>query len=211
MYDQTQPVTNLPGGCRMSSLALAPYKRYIISLPRTKPDPMKKLLFLLMIPVAAAFVSCGGEKKEETAKIPGMMEVDLSPYGIQATMMIPDSTKGIADIQAQSYGVEIKVGKSYQILVKEGDEDIELKKSDIKSNEVFKLKRYVKEEPTLLFYEVALPDAEQGQYHFFAIVKAGNSTYIVEDIQEEAFTEKDIERMVESAKSIKPKEAPAAS
>ena len=173
---------------------------------------MKKLLFLLMIPFAVAVVSCGGEKKEDTPKIPGMMEVDLTPHGFPISIMIPDSTKGIANIEAKSWGgVEIIVGKTFQIMIKEEAGDVDLRKSDIKANEVSQLKRYIKEEPTLLFYETAIPGAEQSEYHFYSVVKAGDRTFVVEDIPGEVFGEKDVERMIESSKSIKLKETQPAS
>lgn len=191
---------------------LVPYGCILYLCPEQKHNSMKKLLFLLMIPVAAAFVSCGGEKKEEAAKIPGMMEVDLTPHGYPVTIMIPDSTKGLANIEAKSWGgIEIIVGKDYQVMIKEEPGDIELRKSDITANEVNQLKRYLKEDPDLLFYETAIPGAEQSEYHFYAIVKAGESTYVVEDIPGEMFSEKDVAHMIESAKSIKAKEAEPAS
>lgn len=169
---------------------------------------MKKLLFLLMLPAVVSLVNCsGGKEADESAKIPGMVETDLTPYGMPITIMIPDSTKGKAEITEQSWGaVEIKVGKSFQISITEGEGDVALMKSDIAGNEINKFKRYVKDEPTLLFYE---SEITQPEFHFYTIVKAGNTSYVVEDIKGEIFNEKDVERMIESAKSIKAKEQPA--
>ena len=171
---------------------------------------MKKLLFLLMIPAAITFASCGTDKIEETPKIPGMMEVDLTQYGMQVTMMIPDSTKGAAEIVQESWGVDIKVGKSFQMMIRRDAEDAGIKKSDIQGNEINKLKRFVKEEPNLLFYETSLPDAEQSQFHFWSVMKVGEDSYTIEDNPMESFSEKDVERMIESVKSMKDKKKPEA-
>ena len=169
---------------------------------------MKKIFFLLMMPAVLTLGSCtGGKEADESAMIPGMMEVDLAPHGFDITMMIPDSTKGKAEITAQPWGaVEIKVGKHYQVSVSEGEGDIALAKSDVMGNDVNKHKRWVKDEPALLFYE---SEITQPEFHFYTVVKAGNKSYVVEDIKGEVFSEKDVERMVESAKSIKAKEQPA--
>lgn len=161
-----------------------------------------------MLPAVLALASCSGSKEaDETAMIPGMMEVDLTPHGFPVSIMIPDSTKGTPSITAQPWGaVEIKVGKHYQVSIAEGEGDIALAKSDVTSNDVNKLKRFLKDEPTLIFYE---SEITQPEYHFYTVVKTGNSSFVIEDIKGEVFSEKDVERMIESAKSIKAKEQPA--
>ena len=136
-----------------------------------------------------------------------MTETDLTPYGMPISIMIPDSTKGKAEITEQSWGaVEIKVGKSFQVSISEGEGDVSLMKSDIAGNDINKFKRYVKDEPALLFYE---SEITQPEFHFYTVVKSENTSYTVEDIKGEIFSEKDVERMIESAKSIKAKGQPA--
>lgn len=163
-----------------------------------------------MIPAVLSLVNCtGGKEAEETANIPGMMQVDLTPHGFPISVMIPDSTKGAAEITPQSWGaVEIKVGKHFQISISEGEGDIALAKSDVASNDVNKFKRYIKDEPALIFYE---SEITQPEFHFYTVVKAGATSYVVEDIKGEIFSEKDVEKMIESANSIKAKEGEPAS
>ena len=168
---------------------------------------MKKIIsYLFILSVVTTIYSCGSDKKEAVV-IPGMMEVDLSSHGMPVTIIIPDSTKGQLEMITQSWGAtEIKVGKEFQVSVIEDKGDIELAKSDIKGNDVNKFKRFLTEEPNIIVYE---SEITQPEFHMYAIIKVGNTSYVVEDIKGEIFSEASIKAMLESAKSIKEKGTPA--
>lgn len=167
---------------------------------------MKKVLLLLAAPAMIFFASCGGTKTEEaTASMPGMMETNFTVNGNHLSIMVPDSTKGKLEVIEQSWGAtEIKVGKDFQISITESEGDIALTKSDIAGNDVNKFKRFVKDEPTLVFWESEITGSE---YHFYSIVKAGTSSYVIEDIKGEIFNEKGVQTMIDAAKTLKAKEA----
>ncbi|MBL7889698.1 MAG: hypothetical protein JNL24_09100 [Bacteroidia bacterium] len=167
---------------------------------------MKKLLLLLAAPAVLFFASCGGSKEEETAaSIPGMMETSITINGNQLSIMVPDSTKGKLEIVEQSWGAtEIKVGKEFQISIEEGEGDVALMKSDIAGNDVNKFKRYINDEPTLLFWE---SEITQPEFHFYTVVKQGAVSYIIQNIKEEMFSEKAAQTMVDAAKTLKAKQA----
>jgi hypothetical protein len=167
---------------------------------------MKKILLLLAAPTILFFGACGGSKTDETAAtMPGMMETTITVNGNQLSLMVPDSTKGKLEVVEQSWGAtEVKVGKEFQISITESEGDIALTKSDIAGNDVNKFKRFVKDEPTLLFWESQITEPE---YHFYAIVKAGAVSYVVEDIKGEIFNEKNTQTMIDAAKTLKAKEA----
>jgi hypothetical protein len=166
---------------------------------------MKKVILLLAAPAILFFAGCGDTKTDETtASLPGMMETTITVNGNQLSIMVPDSTKGKLEVVEQSWGAtEIKVGKEFQISVTEGEGDIPLTKSDIAGNDVNKFKRFVKDEPTLVFWESEITGPE---YHFYAVVKAGTASYVVEDIKGEIFSEKGVQTMIEAAKTLKAKE-----
>ncbi|HEY0029331.1 MAG TPA: hypothetical protein VGC65_01135 [Bacteroidia bacterium] len=165
---------------------------------------MKKLLLLLATPAVLYLASCGS-KTEETASMPGMTELELKINGNMISIMVPDSTKGKMEVVEQSWGAtEIKVGNDFQISIEEGEGDVALMKSDIAGNDVNKFKRYVKDEPTLLFWESEITAPE---FHFYSIVKPGAVSYIVKDIPGEIFGEKSTQTMVDAAKTLKAKEA----
>lgn len=166
---------------------------------------MKKIFLLLAAPAMLFFASCGGTKTEETVTMPGMMETTINVNGNKLSIMVPDSTKGKMEVMEQSWGAtEIKVGKEFQISISEGEGDIALTKSDIAGNDVNKFKRFVKDEPTLLFWESEITEPE---FHFYTIVKPGAVSYVVEDIKGEIFNEKAVQAMIDASKTLKVKEA----
>ncbi len=164
---------------------------------------MKKIILLLIIPVLVFCNGCGNSKKEGTSStIPGMKEVQIKINGNALLVMVPsDSTKGRLEIVEQSWGAtEIKMGKDFQISIAEGDGDISLIKSDIAGNDVNKFKRFVKDEPALLFWESQITEPE---FHFYSIQKLGKASYIIEDIKGELFNEKATQTMIDAAKTLK--------
>lgn len=166
---------------------------------------MKKLLLLLAAPSILFLASCGGKKEDASAAMPGMMEVNLKINGNNISIMVPDSTKGKMEMTEQSWGAtEIKVGANFQISIEEGAGDIPLTKSDIAGNEVNKFKRFIKDEPTLLFWESEITAPE---CHFYTIVKPGAVSYVVKDIAGDMFNEKAVQAMVDASKTLKAKEA----
>lgn len=164
---------------------------------------MKKLGFVAIV---IALMSCGG-KKEETVHVAGMMPLDLSSYGVPVIIEVPDSTKGKLEVEDANGTLKIRVGKSFRISVFEDAGDMALKKSDVSTAEPKKLKRFIVDEPTAVLYENQITEPE---FHFYAIVKAGEKSFVVEDLDgEEIYSEAAAQTMLESAKSIKLKESAA--
>ena len=167
---------------------------------------MKKILLLLATPAVLFFASCGSKTEETATTMPGMTEVQLKINGNNLSIMVPDSTKGKMEMVEQSWGAtEIKVGKDFQISIEEGEGDVALTKSDIAGNDVNKFKRFVKDEPTLLFWESEITAPE---FHFYSIVKPGTVSYIVKDIAGEMFGEPATQTMIDASKTLKAKDAP---
>lgn len=165
---------------------------------------MKKLIFLVAATTGILFAACGGSKTEDTAtSLPGMMELNLKINGNDLSIMVPDSTKGKMEMVEQSWGAtEIKVGNDFQISISESDGDVPLTKSDIAGNDVNKFKRYLKDEPNLLVWESEITEPE---FHFYDVVKSGTTSYVIEDIKEEHFSEKAVQTMVDAAGTLKSK------
>jgi hypothetical protein len=116
---------------------------------------MKKLLLFGIIAMAVFYASCGDTKKEEVVIPPGMKQVDITIAGNTLTILAPDSTTGPLQVINQPNGsTEITVGNNFQISIEEGEGDIALLKSDIESDDVYKLQKYLKDEPNSLFWEV---------------------------------------------------------
>ncbi len=168
---------------------------------------MKKALIVLAAPVIICFTSCGGSKADEEVILPGMMKVQLIVASDTLSMIIPDSTKGKVEIVEQPWGAtEIKVGKDFQLSIEQGEGDVTLAKSDIAGDEVYKLQRYLKDEPTLLFWESKIADMPNSNFHFYSISKVGKASYLIKDIESgDAYSEKAVQTMVDAAKTLKAK------
>ena len=84
---------------------------------------------------------------------------------------------------------------------------MELRKSDIKSNDVNIFKSFVVEEPLTIMWESAITKPE---FHFYSIQKIGNNTYVFEDVvpaDGEPLSKDAIQKMLDSAKKIIEKQA----
>jgi len=171
-----------------------------------------------VLTIIAAFLvlttlnSCGGKKEEAKVEAPaGMIAVDLSKYGKPFTIFTPDTTNVKLVITEQSWGaLEIKAGKNFQVSITEDPGDIELRKSDVKGDEVNKFKSFIIEEPNTIMWESEITKPE---FHFYTIQKIGNATYVFEDIKStdgEPFSKDAAQRMLDSAKGIKEVKKPEA-
>jgi len=174
---------------------------------------MKKIFTLLTaLTITFVFAACGGKDTKENIQAPaGMVALDLSKFGKQFSIFVPDTTAAKLEITEQSWGaLEVKVGKNFKISITEDPGDIELKKSDIKSNDVNIFKSYVVEEPLTIMWESEITKPE---YHFYTIQKAGGNTYVFEDIVSadgEPLGKEAVQKMLDSAKQIIEKKKPDA-
>jgi hypothetical protein len=167
-----------------------------------------KAIYTLITALALVIALPGcGDKKDDQPKVEapaGMMTLDLSKYGKPFSIFVPDSTVGKLEITEQSWGaLEIRVGKNFQMSITEDPGDIELRKTDIKADDVNKFKAFVVEEPTTIMWESEITKPE---YHFYSIQKLGSATYVFEDIKSseaEPFSKESVQRMLDSAKNMK--------
>jgi len=160
----------------------------------------KSFFFIL---VASLLFSCGDKRQKEIAIPQGMNILNLSKYGKPFSIFVPDTTSGGYEIIEQTSGaLDIKVGKNFAISINEQAADIELRKTDIKEDEVNKLKTFMVEEPGAIFWESAITRPE---FHFLINKKIGNSEYSFEDIhstEAKPFTLEAVQRMFDSSKNI---------
>jgi hypothetical protein len=168
---------------------------------------MKSFLkIILSLGLVATMASCGGKKIEaENLVAPqGMRYFDISKTGMNAFVLIPDSSMGILDTVMQSSGEYlIKIGKDFQIAVVETPGDINQRKADIASDDVNKLKKYIVDDATTLMWESGIGDLSE--FHFYHITKLGSRTYVFEDIKGEPFSQQAVQKMLDVCKQVKEK------
>lgn len=167
---------------------------------------MKKIISLFSAALlATTLVSCGGDKKEEAIVAPqGMNVLDLGKYGKPFVIFVPDTVAAKMEIVQQTYGaLDIKVGNNFAISINEQAADIELRKKDIKEDEVNKFKSFIAEEPNAIFWESEIMKPE---YHFIINHKINNTDYSIEDIRNpdgEPYGKEAVQKMFDSSKNIK--------
>ena len=167
---------------------------------------MKKIICLFSAALILASVSsCGDKKKEEPIVAPqGMIVLDLSKYGKPFVIFVPDTTSAKLVVNEQQSGaLDISVGKSFALSINETAADLELKKKDIKEDEVNRFKSFVVEEPNGILWESEITAPE---YHFLINMKIGTADYSFEEIkstESEPFGKEAVQKMYDSAKNIK--------
>lgn len=166
---------------------------------------MKKIINLFFaLSIGSIITSCNSGKDEAIVAPQGMNVLDLGKYGKPFAIFIPDTSNAKLQIVQQSYGaLDIKVGNGFAISINEQLADIELKKKDLKEDEVNKLKSLITDEPNAILWE---SEIVQPEFHFLVNQKIGNTDYSFEDIkssESNPFGKDAIQKMFESCKSIK--------
>jgi len=164
----------------------------------------KTLITLVSATLITGLVSCGGKKTEEIVAPQGMHTLNLNRFGKPFVIFVPDTVANKMEITEQSNGaLDIKVGKNFAISINEQAADIELRKQDIKGDEVNKFKSFFAEEPNAIMWE---SEIVQPEYHFLINQKIGTADYNFEDIRDTESNPlgKDaVQKMFDSAKNIK--------
>ncbi len=172
---------------------------------------MKKFAFILLAISFTTLISCGGdsdnskENTQEQVELKGFEKLDLTPYGYNLSIMIPEAeTHGDAEVVLTERGaLEVIVGTDFGIEIMYGEGDIELLKMDLKEDLVFKFE-IIQEEENALIYKQDIPDSGvKTQNHFFYKAVVGNNIFEVRDIMQGEFGEGMIQKMLEAAKTLK--------
>lgn len=183
----------------------------------------KKLTFYALAFALVALVACkhgDNDNTDDAPLAPGMVRLDLSKAGIQATIDVPDTVNKQHGIEAQSSGgVNVFVGKGFHIVINVSGEPIAMKKSDANGDDINKPKAWVVDDSTDLLYSTqkdtnAFANAKE-EFHFYALVRKGKATYYVEDLRQGTdgtvyvFSKEQAQTMLTAAKTLTPKAPPA--
>ena len=159
---------------------------------------VKTTLSLALVLIIA---SCG-EKRQDTENLvapAGMRYFDISKTGMNAFVLIPDSSSGILDTVMQSSGEYlVKIGKDFQVAIVESTGDLNQRKADIAGDDVNKLKKYITDDATTLMWESGIGDLSE--FHFYHIATLGDRTYIFEDVKGEPFSQQAVQKMLDACK-----------
>lgn len=164
----------------------------------------KTILKLVPIALAGVMISCGSKKNEEIVAPQGMHTLNLNAYGKPFAIFVPDTVAAKLTVVEQSNGaLDIKVGNNFAISINEQAGDINMKKQDLKDDEVNRLKNLIVDEPAAIMWESQVVEPE---FHFLVNQKIGESEYSFEDVKDteaNPFSKEAIQKMFDSAKNIK--------
>jgi hypothetical protein len=174
---------------------------------------MKKVFPYFLVLILATVTACGGssenaETTEEQVNTAGMVELDLNPYGMPLSIMVPDQSVGAAEVLPNEFGgVDIRVGKNYAVSLAFGDGDVVLRRTDLQDDLVYESTIHTNE-ANLLVYERNIPGASiDPEHHFYFTTTIGADVFDVQNLVEQTYGKAAIEKMVISAKTLKAKTA----
>ena len=176
---------------------------------------MKKINLIGFFLFSLILISCGGEtatnegeadattEEVATDDMKGMMMANLNEYDINASIYIPDESKGKAEFNATDWGsLEISVGKRYGVEIVPFGMTIEEKKEELAGDLVYTIE-YIKDEADCIVYKKSIADSEvEAEVHFFLNIDLGGDVYEVKSLNDQAYNEKSIEKMISSAKTL---------
>ena len=178
---------------------------------------MKTAAFFLGLLFTVSIISCGPNTDKPTeAAAPegpeGMVLYDFSEQGLNVSMYVPDTTEMIPMLEFNGQGkLEARFGMNFQMEIGEGG-DLDLKKTDLKENDVFK-SEMLEEEASGIVYKSFVDIEDSGvptQYHFYAVINVNGIDYEIQDIEgAEPFGKDAILKMYEAAKTLAASGKPA--
>lgn len=158
---------------------------------------MKQFHSVLLCAALIFLAAAGCSPSQQSVQSPpeGTVFVDLRPFGKPILIPVPDtSTSRLSITENPDGSLTIVSGKGFGINVYDGYSNMDIKRSDIESDEVNRLGRFLKNDSTALFWESAITDPE---YHFVInrFVHAGE--YSFADAQPGTYSESEVARMMD--------------
>jgi hypothetical protein len=177
---------------------------------------MKRLFYFAAVVSPLLFLSACSDNTTATQEdvVPkDMKAIDLTHLGQPVKINIPDSTfYPTVDTMEGPTGIQVRIGNHFDILVNAaGAEDADLAKvkelilATDAGNSTF-----MNGDSATLVWETKFGDLSM--HHFYRVVKTSNGTYFVRDnnTPDNQFRKEDVDRMIQSAKSLRAKPAAAA-
>ena len=164
----------------------------------------KSILHLFSAILVTTMISCGNKNDQEIIAPQGMHTLNLNRFGKPFAIFVPDTVANKLSIVEQTNGaLDIKVGTTFAISINEQAADIEMRKMDIKDDELNKFKNYIADEADAIMWE---SEIVQPEFHFLLNQKIGTNDYSFEDIRDtesNPFGKDAIQKMFDSSKNIK--------
>ncbi len=175
---------------------------------------MKRIFLLALLAAPIFWTACSGDKETAEEVIPkGMIALDLKNLGYPVKINVPDSNYfPTVDTIASANGAQIRIGQHFDILVNfttPEDADLEKQKGLITAADAG-MSNFLTGDAETLIWETKFGDLSM--HHFIRLVKIGDKTYMVRDNNDNTdnqFSKADVDKMIESAKSLRARAADA--
>jgi hypothetical protein len=168
-----------------------------------KPFTMKNASWFLLFVILAMSISCSRESGSSKVAPEGMVAVDLGKYGKSFSLFVPDTARVKCVITEDPSGaLWIESGKNFAVSINEQHEDIDLRKKDIREDEVNKLQSFVVDTAGALVWESRITSPE---FHFVVNASAGTGEYSFSDLREseaQPFPKEAVMKMYESCRNL---------
>jgi len=174
---------------------------------------MKKLKFIGLFALSMSVFACGGGESPEAGSeavetasaevdYKGMEWTDLTEFGVNASLQIPNGDKGPQRIQnSATESVEIIVGTSYGIEVIPFGLTVEEKKAGLDGDLVYTIE-YLEDTPDKVVYKKTIKDTDvEPEFHFLLMKEIDGESYSIQSLNK-AYKQRWIEKMVISAESL---------
>lgn len=175
---------------------------------------MKKLIYILPLTVMTLF-SCGGgeagsenensEAVEGNSAMQGVL-TDLSEYGMDFTIALPEKKDVITNIVANDWGgLEVRQGENFMISIAYGEGDIDLLKFDLEEDLVYKSQVLEEGENFILYKREIEGSGIDPEYHFLYVQKVEDEAIEIQNLKEAGFNEESARNMLNAAKTFSAK------
>lgn len=172
----------------------------------------------LTIPVfaLALLAACGGSAEQasdptqaaDTSAAATVTPIDLATHGLP--LLLTPLDKQFTDGQEpaivwkdETGTLEVKAGDHFGLVITEEPGDIPRLKAAL-DRDLLRKNTLLRETPEGLTYRSEFPDDPALVFmHFYQVVKAGDRTFVVQDLEGQTFNQQDIDRMM-AAISPKP-------
>jgi hypothetical protein len=168
---------------------------------------MKHLLFALPFVLMACgdgkFDAAKAQAAADSARVQATPALDLAAYELPLLLTAPDKqlTGGAEPAihwRDESGQLEITAGDHFGMAIAEEPGDLARLKADL-DRDLLKKNTLLTETPDLLIYRSAFPDDPDLVFvHFYRIVRSGDRSFVIQDLDGKPFNQQDIERMVAS-------------
>jgi hypothetical protein len=175
---------------------------------------------LCILAVSTIMMACGGNQQKDATEsnsetegtenasemdLNTMAEVDLSDFDLNASIYIPDDSKGKPEINTTNFGsIQIVVGKDYGIEIVPFGLTVSEKKEELEGDLVYDIE-YLSESDNSIYFKRTIKDSDvKAEFHFF-MTKEINGDLIEIKSLNQTYSERAIEKMIQSAKSLEEK------